>query len=66
MDDNKVDVYLIVCFVIAGSITAVLGLVTLLVGLVLISILLMPLLLVASIVDTFQMICRGINKVFKL
>lgn len=63
MDNANVDMYLLVCFVIAGSITAVLGLITLFVGLVCMSILLIPLLLVASIVDTFQMISRALDKI---
>jgi hypothetical protein len=63
MDNANVDMYLLVCFVIAGSITAVLGLITLFVGLVCMSILLIPLLLVASIIDTFQMISRALDKI---
>jgi len=62
MDNKYVDSYLITCFVIAGSFTALLGLVAVLFGVIFISILLMPLLLVASIIDTFQMIGKGISK----
>jgi hypothetical protein len=66
MDNKYIDLYLLICFVIAGSITALLSLVAVLFGLIFISILLIPLFLVASVTDTFQMISKGIDKVFKL
>jgi hypothetical protein len=66
MDNKYIDLYLLICFVIAGSLTALLSLVAVLFGLILISILLIPLFLVASVTDTFQMISKGIDKVFKL
>ena len=65
MDNKYVDSYLITCFVIAGSLTSLLYLVAILFGVVFISILLIPLFLVASVIDTFQMIGRGMDKVFK-
>jgi len=65
MNNTHVDLYLLVCFVIAGSITAFLGLITLFVGLILVSILLIPLFVVGSVIDTFQMIGKGIDKIFK-
>jgi hypothetical protein len=65
MDNKYVDSYLITCFVIAGSFTALLSLVAVLFGVVFISILLIPLFLVASVIDTFQMIGRGMGKFFK-
>jgi hypothetical protein len=62
MDNKNVDLYFVICFFIAGSITAFLGLVAVLFGLILVSILLIPLFVVASIIDTCKMISKGINK----
>ena len=65
MSNEHMDLYFLICFVIAGSITAVLALITLFVVLVMVSILLIPLFVVGSVIDTYQMIGRGLDKVFK-
>jgi len=64
MDNKYVDSYLITCFVIAGSLTSLLCLVAILFGVVFISILLIPMLLVASLVDSYKMICKGFRWIF--
>ena len=65
MDNKYVDSYFTACFFTTAGFIAPLVLVTALFGLILISILLMPLFVAASVTDTFQMIGKGIDKVFK-
>ena len=65
MDNDNVDLYLLICFVIAGSITAFFGLIVVFIGLVLVSILLIPLFVVASVIDTFKMMGKGVRRIFR-
>jgi hypothetical protein len=65
MDNEYLDLYFIICFVIAGIPTAFLCLVAVLFGLVLFSVILIPMFLVAIVTDTYEMIYRGLRCVFK-